>query len=215
MRMHVVDHPLVAHKLTKLRDQRTDSPSFRRLVDELVTLLAYEATRDMATASVTVVTPLAITTGAHISSHQAVIVPVLRAGLGMLDGMQRLLPMAEVGFVGVLRNETTLQPAPYATRLPADLTGRRCFVLDPMLATGGTMLSTIRFLAERGATEVTVICLLAAPEGVKALEAEFGEDDNAPRVSIVTAALDERLDKNGYVVPGLGDSGDRLYGLAH
>jgi len=170
MRLHVVDHPLVAHKLTKLRDQRTDSPTFRRLVDELVTLLAYEATRDLPTTPVTVVTPLTVTTGCNVAASRSVIVPVLRAGLGMLDGMQRLLPMAEVGFLGIVRDEQTLLPSTYAERLPSDLTGRHCFLLDPMLATGGTLTSAIRYLAGRGATDVTTITLLAAPEGVEALE---------------------------------------------
>jgi uracil phosphoribosyltransferase len=213
MRLHVVDHPLVAHKLTKLRDQRTDAPTFRRLVDELVILLAYEATRDMPVQPVTVVTPLTVTTGVNIALSRALVVPVMRAGLGMLDGMQRMLPLAEVGFLGMVRNEETLQPATYATRLPADLTGRHCFLLDPMLATGGTLRTAIGFLVERGATEVTAVTLLAAPEGVRAIEAAFPGD--APAVSVVTGALDERLDERGYIVPGLGDAGDRMYGLAH
>jgi uracil phosphoribosyltransferase len=213
MRIHVVDHPLVAHKLTKLRDQRTDSPTFRRLVDELVTLLAYEATREMPVTPVTVVTPLTVTTGVQIAASRSVIVPILRAGLGMLDGMQRLLPAAEVGFLGIVRDEVTLQPATYAERLPADLTGRACFLLDPMLATGGTLSVAIRYLSARGATDITVLTLLSAPEGVRALESAFPGD--APRVSVVTGALDERLDGRGFIVPGLGDAGDRLYGLAH
>ena len=213
MRLDVVSHPLVAHKLTKLRDQRTDSPRFRGLVDELVTLLAYEATRDMPVTPVTVVTPLTVTTGVNVAASRAVIVPVLRAGLGMLDGMQRLLPMAEVGFLGMIRDETTLQPTTYAERLPADLTGRRCFLLDPMLATGGTLTAAIRYLAGRGATDIVAICLLAAPEGVRALEDAFPGD--LPRINVVTGALDERLDSKGLIVPGLGDAGDRLYGLAH
>ncbi len=214
MRLLVVDHPLVAHKLTKLRDQRTDSPTFRRLVEELVTLLAYEATREMPVTAVTVVTPLTVTTGVHIAASRAVIVPILRAGLGMLDGMQRLLPMAEVGFLGIVRDEETLQPATYAERLPADLTGRRCFVLDPMLATGGTLTAAVRYLSGRGAGDITVITLLAAPEGVRALEAAFPDGDGLS-VAVVTGAMDQRLDSRGLIVPGLGDAGDRLYGLAH
>ena len=213
MRLQVVSHPLVGHKLTKLRDQRTDSPTFRRLVDELVTLLAYEATREMPVTSVTVVTPLTVANGVHIAASRTVIVPVLRAGLGMLDGMQRMLPMAEVGFLGIVRDEVTLRPVTYAERLPGDLTGRHCFLLDPMLATGGTMTQAIRYLAGRGASQVTAICLLAAPEGVKALEAAFPDD--APSISVVTGALDQHLDSKGFIVPGLGDAGDRLYGLAH
>ena len=213
MRLHIVQHPLVAHKLTKLRDQRTDSPTFRRLVDELVMLLAYEATRDMPVKSVTVVTPLTVTTGVQIAAARTVVVPILRAGLGMLDGMQRMLPMAEVGFLGMVRNESTLMPDTYATRLPAMLTDRPCFLLDPMLATGGTLTTAINCLAERGATDVTAVCLLAAPEGVKALETAFPEGGIS--VTVVTGALDDHLDHHGFIVPGLGDAGDRLYGLAH
>ena len=181
MRTHVVDHPLLAHKLTVLRDERTDSPTFRRLADELVTLLAYEATR-------------------------------LRAGLGMLDGMMRLLPTAEVGFLGMVRNEETLEASTYAERLPDDLSGRQCYVLDPMLATGGTLAAAIRFLVDRGADDITCITLLSAPEGCANLERGL-EGIDVP-VTVVTAAMDERLNDKGYIVPGLGDAGDRLYGLA-
>jgi uracil phosphoribosyltransferase len=210
MRLHVADHPLIAHKLTALRDERTDSPTFRRLADELVTLLAYEATRDVRTEPVEITTPVAPTTGVKLSAPKPLVVPILRAGLGMLDGMVRLLPTAEVGFLGMVRDEETLQATTYATRLPEDLSGRQCYALDPMLATGGTLAAAIRFLLDRGATDVTAICLLAAPEGVAAVREAFGED--AP-VTIVTAALDERLNELGYIVPGLGDAGDRLYGV--
>jgi uracil phosphoribosyltransferase len=210
MRLHVADHPLVAHKLTALRDERTDSPTFRRLADELVTLLAYEATRDVRVERVEVTTPVSTTTGTRLSSPKPLVVPILRAGLGMLDGMTRLLPTAEVGFLGMVRDEHTLAATTYATRLPEDLSSRQCYVLDPMLATGGTLAAAVRFLFDRGASDVTAICLLVAPEGLRALEAAFGDD--AP-VTVVTAALDERLDERGYIVPGLGDAGDRLYGV--
>ena len=210
MRLHVADHPLVAHKLTVLRDERTDSPTFRRLADELVTLLAYEATRDVRTAPLDITTPVGPTTGVKLSSPKPLVVPILRAGLGMLDGMVRLLPTAEVGFLGMIRDEETLAATTYASRLPDDLSGRQCYVLDPMLATGGTLATAVRFLFDRGADDVTAICLLAAPEGVAVLEEAFGPE--AP-VSIVTAALDERLNSKGYIVPGLGDAGDRLYGV--
>lgn len=210
MRLHVADHPLVAHKLTALRDERTDSPTFRRLVDELVTLLAYEATRDVRTAPIDLRTPVGPTTGVKLRAPKPLVVPILRAGLGMLDGMVRLLPTAEVGFLGMIRDEETLQATTYATRLPDDLSGRQCYVLDPMLATGGTLAAAIRFLFERGADDVTAICLLAAPEGVQVLRDAFGDD--AP-VTVVTAAVDERLNEVGYIVPGLGDAGDRLYGV--
>ncbi|WP_169983641.1 MULTISPECIES: uracil phosphoribosyltransferase [unclassified Microbispora] len=207
----VVDHPLVAHKLTTLRDVRTDSPTFRRLADELVTLLAYEATRDVRVTDVTVDTPLTPASGVRLARPAPLVVPILRAGLGMLDGMTRLLPTAEVGFLGMIRDESTLQAQTYATRLPEDLSGRQCYVLDPMLATGGTLAAAIHFLFDRGARDVTAICLLAAPEGVAYLDEAFRGGDRPIRV--VTAALDERLNENGYIVPGLGDAGDRLYGV--
>ncbi|MGW6914726.1 uracil phosphoribosyltransferase [Kitasatospora sp. NPDC054939] len=210
MRIHVVDHPLVAHKLSTLRDERTDSPTFRRLTDELVTLLAYEATRDVRTEDVEITTPVAVTTGTRLSYPRPLVVPILRAGLGMLDGMTRLLPTAEVGFLGMVRNEETLEASTYATRMPDDLSGRQVYVLDPMLATGGTLVAAIRMLIDRGATDVTAVVLLAAPEGVAVMERELA---GLP-VTVVTAAVDERLNENGYIVPGLGDAGDRLYGTA-
>ena len=213
MRLHVVDHPLVSHKLTTLRDERTDSPTFRRLADELVALLAYEATRQVRVVEVTVQTPVAPATGLQLATPTPLVVPILRAGLGMLEGMMHLLPTAEVGFLGMVRDEETLKASTYAERLPEDLSGRECFVLDPMLATGGTLAAAIRFLTERGAASITAICLLAAPEGCERLERELARID-VP-VTVVTAAMDEKLNEKGYIVPGLGDAGDRLYGLAH
>jgi uracil phosphoribosyltransferase len=212
MRIHVADHPLVAHKLTTLRDERTDSPTFRRLADELVTLLAYEATRDVRVETVRVRTPVAEAAGTKLASPKPLVVPILRAGLGMLDGMMRLLPTAEVGFLGMVRNEETLQASTYAERLPEDLSGRQCYVLDPMLATGGTLAAAIRFLVDRGADHITAVCLLAAPEGCDRVEKELAGVD-VP-VAVVTAGMDERLNEKGYIVPGLGDAGDRLYGVA-
>ena len=201
----------MAHKLTTLRDVRTDSPTFRRLADELVTLLAYEATRDIRVESVQVTTPVATTMGIKLADPRPLVVPILRAGLGMLDGMMRLLPTAEVGFLGMIRDEHTLQVSTYADRVPADLTGRQVFALDPMLATGGTLVDAIDLLLARGATDVTALCLLAAPEGIARLRAAY--DDRDVRVTIVTAGLDECLNDKGYIVPGLGDAGDRLYGI--
>jgi uracil phosphoribosyltransferase len=210
MRTLVVDHPLVAHKLTSLRDERTDSPTFRRLADELVTLLAYEATREVRTVTKTVRTPVADAEGVRLAQPKPLVVPILRAGLGMLDGMVRLLPTAEVGFLGMVRDEATLAASTYANRIPDDLTGRQCYVLDPMLATGGTLIAAIRLLLDRGADDVTAICLLAAPEGLAAIEESLGAQ--AP-VHIVMAGLDDHLNDKGYIVPGLGDAGDRLYGV--
>jgi uracil phosphoribosyltransferase len=213
MRVHVVDHPLVNHKLTTLRDERTDSPTFRRLADELVTLLAYEATRDVRVEPVTVQTPVATAEGVKLASPRPLVVPILRAGLGMLDGMLRVLPTAEVGFLGMVRDEETLLATTYAERLPEDLSGRQCYVLDPMLATGGTLAAAIRFLTDRGADHVTAICLLSAPEGCERVARDL--DELTVPVTVVTAAMDERLNEKGYIVPGLGDAGDRLYGLAN
>ena len=212
MRIQVVDHPLVSHKLTTLRDENTDSPTFRRLADELVTLLAYEATRGVRVNEVEIKTPVAPATGVKLAQPTPLVVPILRAGLGMLDGMVRLIPTAEVGFLGMVRDEETLEVSTYADRLPKDLSGRQVYVVDPMLATGATLAQAIRFLAERGADDITAICLLAAPEGCTALEQEIA-DLQVP-VTVVTAAIDERLNEKGYIVPGLGDAGDRLYGVA-
>ena len=212
MRTLVVDHPLVAHKLTALRDERTDSPTFRRLADELVTLLAYEATRDVRVEPVEVQTPVDVATGCRLSRPLPLVVPVLRAGLGMLDGMTRLLPTAEVGFLGMVRDEESLLATAYANRLPDDLSGREVFVLDPMLATGGTLVATFELLVARGAASITAICLLAAPEGIAKVDAAFRDDDGCP-VTVVTAGVDERLTDKGYITPGLGDAGDRLYGV--
>ena len=213
MRLHVVNHPLVSHKLTVLRDENTDSPTFRRLTDELVTLLAYEATREVRVDPMDITTPVGPTTGVYLAQPKPMVVPILRAGLGMLDGMMRLLPTAEVGFLGMVRNEETLEASTYAERLPEDLSGRQCYVLDPMLATGGTLAAAIRFLTDRGADDITAICLLVAPEGVANLEKNL-EGLDVP-VTVVTAAQDEKLNEKGYIVPGLGDAGDRLYGVAH
>lgn len=214
MRLHVADHPLITHKVTVLRDQNTSSPQFRLLVEELVTLLAYEATRHVRVEEVMVTTPLTTTKGLRISKPRPLIVPILRAGLGMLEGITKLLPSAEVGFLGIKRNEETLEPFTYAERLPDDLTGRQVFIIDPMLATGGTLMDSIDYVFERGAEDVTCICLLGAPEGVSAVEAHVKAKWSGREVSVVLGALDEKLNSVGYIVPGLGDAGDRLYGTA-
>lgn len=208
----MIKHPLVDHKLTLLRESGTEQPTFRRLVEELVTLLAYEATRGVRVREVNITTPVAETVGTRLAQPAPLIVPILRAGLGMLDGMLRLMPAAEVGFLGMIRDEETLIPATYAERLPQDLSGRQCYVLDPMLATGGSLGEAVKFLVGRGADDITAICLLAAPEGIENMHKLLADLD-VP-CTLVTAAVDERLDEMGYIVPGLGDAGDRLYGLA-
>ena len=208
MRTHVADHPLIAAKVTQLRDEKTDTPTFRRLAEELVTLLAYEATRHIRVEPVQVRTPVAMANGVRIADPKPLVVPILRAGLGMLEGMMRLLPAAEVGFLGMVRNEESLIATTYAERIPHDIAGRQAYVLDPMLATGGSMIAAIEMLLERGATDVTAICLIAAPEGLAKVDAALA----GKNVTVVTAALDQKLNEKGYIVPGLGDAGDRLYG---
>ena len=210
MKVHVANHPLIAHKVTVLRDEKTPSSTFRELIGEIVTLLAYEATREVKTVPVTVKTPVAETKGTALAKPDPVVIPILRAGLGMLEGMERLIPSAQVGFLGMVRDEKTLQASTYANRLPSDLTGRQCYVLDPMLATGGTLVAAIHYLLDLGAADITAICIISSPEGIAALEKEF-KDQKA--LTIVTAALDEKLNEKGYIVPGLGDAGDRLYGV--
>lgn len=211
MRVHVADHPLIAHKLTYLRDKRTDTPTFRRLTDELVTLLAYEATREVRVSPFEIETPVGPTTGIHLSDPKPLVVPILRAGLGMLDGMMRMVPTAEVGFLGMLRNEETLDAVTYANRLPDDLSGRQCYVLDPMLATGGSLSTAIRYIADRGASDITAITLLSAPEGIERMQSDLSVLQLP--ITLVTGSIDEGLNDVGYIVPGLGDAGDRLYGV--
>jgi uracil phosphoribosyltransferase len=211
MKIHIADHPLITHKLTVLRDEKTDSPTFRRLTEEIVTLLAYEAMREIKTHPVTVKTPVANASGEQITKPLPVVVPILRAGLGMLEGMSRLVPTAEIGFLGMVRDEKTLKASTYANRLPEDLTNRQCYILDPMLATGGTLVAAIEFLVAKGAVDITAICILAAPEGIATLEKAFAQ--SKLNLKLVTGALDERLNEKGYIVPGLGDAGDRLYGV--
>lgn len=212
MELVAPNHPLIDHKVTLLRDVATDSPTFRALVNELVTLLAYEATREVRVQPREVTTSLITTTGVELSRPRPLVVPILRAGLGMLEGMLQLMPAAEVGFLGMVRDEETLQPFTYAERLPEDLSGRQCYVLDPMLATGGSLGGAVQFLVDRGADHITCICLLAAPQGIEYLRT-LADSLGVP-VTLVTASVEETLNERGYIVPGLGDAGDRLYGLA-
>ena len=209
MELHVLDHPLVEHKLTVLRDKNTSSATFRELVTELVMLEAYEATRNLDIVDKPIETPVAPMVGKHIASPAPIIVPVLRAGLGMLDGMTKMIPTAEVGFLGMKRDEEhPTQQITYANRLPEDLTGRQCFLIDPMLATGGTLVTATHYLAERGAKDVTAIN--TAPEGI-----QYVQDHIDPSIAfkVVVCAVDEKLNEKAYIVPGLGDAGDRLYGV--
>jgi uracil phosphoribosyltransferase len=217
MQTTVIDHPLVAHKLTELRDVSTHPSDFRRLSNELATLLGYEATRHIKVEPHRVQTPVGTADGVRLSEPAPMLVPILRAGIGMLDGVVGLLPQADVGFVGLARDEETLIAVTYAARLPADLSGRQTFVLDPMLATGGSMETVISMLISRGAASVTAICLLAAPEGLARLEAAFPADPPDPAaagvsVHVITASVDARLNDRGFILPGLGDAGDRLFG---
>jgi uracil phosphoribosyltransferase len=205
MDVRVVDHPLAAARLTTLRDERTDNASFRAALRDLTLMLVYEATRELTTATVRVRTPLTETDGARLASPP-LLVPVLRAGLGMVDQAHALIPEARVGFVGVARDEQTHQPTPYLESLPEDLSSQPVIVLDPMLATGGSMAHTLELLFARGATDVTAICVVVAPEGLAALEKV------APALRLYTATVDDGLNEIAYIVPGLGDAGDRQFG---
>ncbi|MGE0795280.1 MAG: uracil phosphoribosyltransferase [Acidimicrobiia bacterium] len=207
MDVTVVDHPLAARQLTVLRDERTDRVAFRRAMDDLSAMLVYEATRTVATVPVEVRTPLATTTGTRLV-EPPLVVPVLRAGLGMLGGVLRLLPDTETAFVGLSRDEATFEPRAYMSSVPDDIGGRPVLVLDPMLATGGSLAHTCGLLAERRAGPIHAVCVLAAPEGIERIRA-------TGHVGVLTtAAIDERLDEQAFIVPGLGDAGDRLFGTA-
>lgn len=204
--VHVINHPLVQHKLTIIRDKNTGTKAFRELVDEVATLMAYEITRDMELEDIQVETPLQTTTAKTLTGKKLGIVPILRAGLGMQDGILKLIPAAKVGHVGLYRDHDTLEPVEYFVKLPSDVEERLFIVVDPMLATGGSAIMAIDCLKKRGARNMKFMCLVAAPEGVKALQ------DSHPDVEIYVAGLDEKLDENGYIRPGLGDAGDRLFG---
>lgn len=210
MEFKVIKHPLIEHKLAILRDRETQSSVFRELVDELMTLLAYEATRHVRVEPKAINTPVSPTMGKVLTEPRPIVIPILRAGLGMLNGLTRLLPTAEVGFLGMKRDEETLAIETYANRLPDNLTDRQVFLVDPMLATGGTLVAAINYALERGARDVTCICLVAAPEGVRVVEEAVGDRAD---VTVVVAALDDGLTETSYITPGLGDAGDRLYGI--
>jgi uracil phosphoribosyltransferase len=201
-----VTHPLVRHKLGLLRDKQTDTEMFRRLVNELTLLLTYEATKDMDVEEIVIETPLEETTAYRIPGKKVAVCPILRAGVGMLDGVLSLIPVARVGFIGLYRNEETLEPVEYYVKLPQDIADREVLLLDPMLATGNSTAAAVTTLKNAGAAQITLISLIAAPEGVAHIERDH------PDIRIVVAGIDSHLNEKGYIVPGLGDAGDRLYG---
>ena len=202
----ILDHPLVQHKVSHLRDRNTGTKEFKELVSELAMLLCYEATRDLPTEEVEIETPIAVAKTRMLSGRKLALVPILRAGLGMVDGMLTLLPAAKVGHIGLYRNEETLEPVEYYCKLPSDIAERDVMVLDPMLATGGSAVDAIAQIKKRGAKSIKFLAIIAAPEGLERLHAAH------PDVDIYVAALDEKLNENGYIIPGLGDAGDRIFG---
>ncbi|MDX8047635.1 uracil phosphoribosyltransferase [Gracilibacillus sp. S3-1-1] len=204
--VHVLDHPLIQHKLTYIRKNDTGTKEFRALVDEVSMLMAFEITRDLPLEDITIQTPVTEAVTKVISGKKIGLIPILRAGLGMVDGMLKLIPAAKVGHVGLYRDPETLTPTEYYIKLPSDIDERELIVIDPMLATGGSANDAIHSLKKRGATNIKLMCLIAAPEGVEVIQQEH------PDVDIYLGALDEKLNEKGYIIPGLGDAGDRLYG---
>lgn len=205
-KFQVISHPLIQHKLSILRREDTSTKDFRELVNEIAMLMGYEVSRDLPLEEVEIQTPIIKTVQKQLSGKKLAIVPILRAGIGMVDGLLSLVPAAKVGLIGMYRDEETLEPVEYLVKLPEDIDQRQIFVMDPMLATGGSAILAVDSLKKRGAANIKFVCLVAAPEGVKKLQ------DAHPDIDIYTASLDERLNENGYIVPGLGDAGDRLFG---
>lgn len=205
-KFQVIDHPLIQHKLTIIREKNCGTKVFREVVNEIAMLMAYEVSRDMPLEDVVIETPMGVSTQKKLAGKKVAIIPILRAGIGMVDGMIELIPAAKVGHIGMFRDHETLEPVEYFVKLPADIEERQLFVVDPMLATGGSAIMAIDSLKERGGTNIKFVCLVAAPEGVKALQ------EAHPDVDIYCAGLDDHLNEDGYIVPGLGDAGDRLFG---
>lgn len=205
-KVYVFDHPLIQHKLTYIRDKSTGTKEFRELVDEISTLMAFEITRDLPLEEIEVETPVQLATSKVLAGKKLGVVPILRAGIGMVDGILKLIPAAKVGHIGLYRDPVTLQPVEYYLKLPSDVQERDFIVVDPMLATGGSAIEAVNSMKKRGATKIRFMCIIAAPEGVEALQ------EAHPDVDIYIAALDEKLNEKGYIVPGLGDAGDRLFG---
>ena len=205
-KFQVISHPLIQHKLSILRREDTSTKDFRELVNEIAMLMGYEVSRDLPLEEVEIQTPIIKTVQKQLSGKKLAIVPILRAGIGMVDGFLSLVPAAKVGHIGMYRDEETLEPVEYLVKLPEDIDQRQIFVVDPMLASGGSAILAVDSLKKRGAANIKFVCLVAAPEGVKKLQ------DAHPDIDIYTASLDERLNENGYIVPGLGDAGDRLFG---
>ena len=202
----IMDHPLIQHKIGYIRRTDTGTKSFRETISEIATLICYEATRDLQLSDVKIQTPICETTVKELKGKKMAIVPILRAGLGMVDGMLTLIPAAKIGHIGLYRDPKTLKPVEYYCKLPADCAEREVFVVDPMLATGGSSIAAIQMLKERGCKNIRFLCIIAAPEGVKAMQ------EAHPDVDIYSGSLDEKLNDHGYIVPGLGDAGDRIFG---
>lgn len=204
--VHVMDHPLIQHKVSLMRDKETGSKEFRELLSEISMLMAYEVTRDLPLKTVEIETPICRASTQVISGKKLAIVPILRAGLGMVDGIMKLVPAAKIGHIGLYRDPNTLEPVEYYCKLPADVEERELLVVDPMLATGGSASAAIGFIKKRGGRAIKLVCLIAAPEGVARVQKDH------PDVDIYVAAMDQKLNDHGYIIPGLGDAGDRLFG---
>ena len=205
-KFHVLDHPLIQHKLTQIRQKETSTTQFRQMINEIGGLMVYEITRDLPLEQIEIQTPVATTKANVIAGKKMVVVPILRAGLGMVDGILQMIPSARIGHIGIFRDEETLQPVEYFAKFPDGLDQRDIFIVDPMLATGGSAIAAINSIKKRGAKNIKLVCLVGAPEGVKAV------NEAHPDVTIYLASLDEKLNEKGYIVPGLGDAGDRIFG---